>query len=252
MHYLTLRGKKKKTYREAISRFNVGVKQSFISGDRNYQCVKVYRPGEIQYIFFSPELREEQRRLKNERFAKELEKNNRLLEKTLDGKPLGKYPCEEGTIIAKGSLQKVLDKIPNPHISGLEGYFILESSLDADPERILELYKNRDIAEKLIRNIKEGTELRPIRHWSKDAIIGYVLLIFLTNFLAQLTLYKAEIPLVRNVKLLKKYLSNLTVAVVYPPKGFKFRILANVSPEIRSIFGRFIERYRDKSLDLRW
>jgi len=41
----------------------------------------------------------------------------------------------------------------------------------------------------LVSNWKfnEGTEIRPIRHWSKEAIIGYILVIFLTNFIVNLT-----------------------------------------------------------------
>jgi len=35
---------------------------------------------------------------------------------------------------------------------------------------------------KKLSPIKEGTELHPIRHWSKEAIIGYILIIFLTIF----------------------------------------------------------------------
>ena len=49
-------------------------------------------------------------------------------------------------------------------MNGLEGFFVLQSSIDNDPEKILVLYKDRDKAEKLIRNMKEGTELHPIRH----------------------------------------------------------------------------------------
>ena len=73
-----------------------------------------------------------------------------------------------------------MDEIKNPFITGLEGYFILESSVDDEPEKILRLYKEKDKAEKLIRNMKEGTELRPIRHWSTNAIIGYLFIVFLT------------------------------------------------------------------------
>src|SRR3989338_8152477 len=48
----------------------------------------------------------------------------------------------------------------NPYITGLEGFFILESSVNELSEKILRLYKERDKAEKLIRDMKEGTDLR--------------------------------------------------------------------------------------------
>ena len=100
--------------------------------------------------------------------------------------------------------------------------------------------------------MKEGTELRPIRHWSTKAIIGYLTIVFLANCVTNLTLILAKNPLVKNVKLLKKYLNNLTLTVVYPPKAFKFVVLSNISEEILSILGDFILRYEDKSLKLRW
>jgi transposase len=65
-------------------------------------------------------------------------------------------------------------------VTGLEGFFILESSVDDEPENILEAYKNQDMAEKFIRDLKEGAEMRSIRHWSKYAVIGFVLIVFLT------------------------------------------------------------------------
>jgi transposase len=137
-----------------------------------------------------------------------------------------RYPCDKGWVELFPAIQRTLSEVTNPYVNGVEGFFILESSVDAEPQQILRLYKNKDKAEKLVRNIKEGTELRPMRHWSKWAIIGYVILVFLTNFLINLTLLKAKNPAVRNVKLLKKYLMKLTVTVVYPPNGFRFHILA--------------------------
>lgn len=253
LHYLTLKPKKNGPYRVAIGEFRTGRKREFTLNDRTYECVKVRNGDETRYIFYSENLERDQLAIKRSKFSRELAKNQVLLKRTKAGKPLGEYPCEEGIIVAKGSLQKTVDDVANPHINGLEGFFILESSIDATPKEILALYKERDRAEKLVRNMKEGTELRPMHHWSKWAVIGYVVLVFLTNFLVNLTLLKAKgQPMVRNVKLLKKYLTSLTVTVVYPPNGFRFHILSNISPEILSIFGNFIDRYRDKSLPLRW
>lgn len=252
LHYLTLMPKKVGPYRRAISEFRAGQKVTIEMNQRTYECVKIRREDEFGYIFFSEELKKEQIAIKNSKFLKQLKKNKPLLYRTKAGKPLGQYPTEEGIIIAKGTLQKTVDEINNPLINGIEGFFILESSVDTEPEPILKLYKDKDKAEKLVRNIKEGTELRPMRHWSKWAIIGYVILVFLTNFLINLTLLKAENPVVKNIKLLKKYLTKLTVTVVYPPNGFKFHILANISPEILSVLGNFIDKYRDKTLPLRW
>ena len=94
--------------------------------------------------------------------------------------------------------------------------------------------------------------LRPMRHWSNDAIIGYILVIFLTNFLINLTLLRAKNTVVKNTKLLKKYLRKLTLVIIYPPTGFKFPFLTNICPEITAILGDFMKKYEDKTLPMRW
>jgi transposase len=252
-HYLTLMGKKVGPYKELISHYRDNEKVSFVVNEKRYSCVMMKRYHEYNYIFFSENLYEDQMRNKDTKFFNEMEKNRVKLKKTLNGKILGEYICEKGYILLKGTLQEIVGVMPNPYVNGLEGFFVLQSSIEDDPNKILSLYKERDRAEKLIRNMKEGTELHPIRHWSKWSVIGYLMVIFLTNFLIYLTLLKSEgQALVKNVKLLKKYLDKLTVTIVYPPKGFKFHLLSNISEEIRSILGDYIQKYRDKSLDLRW
>ena len=254
-NYLTLKAKHKRVYQKYIRIFNQEKRErKAIVLDLNgniYECVKV-KEENIKYIFFSEKLKQDQWRKKTEKFKKELEKNEAKLAKVKKGKTLGSFITKEGEVMLKGDLQKTLYPIKNPYINGLEGFFILESSVDENPKIILNLYKNRDKAEKFIRGLKEGLELRPIRHWSKKAIIGYLLITFLTNFLLNLTLFLSKNPVVKNVKLLKKYLNNLTLTVVYPKNSFKFTILSNISEEILSILGNFLRKYEDHRLKLRW
>lgn len=251
-NYLTLKAKKKKTYKKYIETYNNSKKEKIFINEIGYKCVKVREENEVQYVFYSTELFKDQKKKRDIKFERELEKNEPKLIKVKKGKVIGSYISKEGYILAKGSIQKTLDEIKNPFITGLEGYFILESSVDDEPEKILRLYKDKDKAEKLIRNMKEGTELRPIRHWSTNAIIGYLFIVFLTNCLVNLTHFLAKLPVVKNLKLLKKYLNNLTLTVVYPKNRFRFTVLSNISVEILSILGDCIYKYEDKSLDLRW
>mgnify|MGYP001619024292 FL=1 len=210
-HYLTLKPKKVSVYKKFIEQYKKGKKEEVKINDVTYSCVKIKDDEEINYIFFCEKLKQEQLALKERKFKRELKRNKGVLKKTKTGKQIDEYLTEEGVVTTTGHLQKTLASIENPRINGLEGYFILESSLDMESERALALYKDKDKAEKLFRNIKEGTELRPMRHWSTDAIIGYILVIFLTNFLTNLTLLKTKNPLVKNTKLLKKYLRKLTL-----------------------------------------
>lgn len=251
-HFLTLKAKKVSVYKTLIEKYNQGTKINVTINNVQYSCVKVVLKEEINFIFFCEKLKKEQLSLKERKFKRELQKNSGVLKKTKAGKEIDEFITEEGVVTTKGELQKVLGEVMNSHVNGLEGFFILESSVNLEPERALALYKDKDKAEKFFRSIKEGTEIRPMRHWSTDAIIGYILVIFLTNFLINLTLLRAKSTVVKNTKLLKKYLRKLTLVIVYPPSGFKFSVIANICPEITEILGDCIEKYRDKTLPLRW
>ena len=55
-----------------------------------------------------------------------------------------------------------------------------------------------------------------------------------------------------NVKLLRKYLISCAKTIVYPRSGFRFHIISNITPQITDLFGDFIKKYEDKTLELRW
>jgi transposase len=252
LHYLTLRPKKKAMYSKYIAKFKQQKKEKISFSNQEYSCVKMIEEKEVKYIFFCKKLKKDQLAKCKRKFEKQKEKNEPLLKKISKGKPIGKFISRLGEVIAKGSIQTTLgEEKTNPFITGLEGYFILESSVNTEPEKVLRLYKDKDKAEKLIRDMKEGTELRPIRHWSTNALLGYLLIVFLTNCVIQLTLFFSEVTVAKNGKLLTKYLSNVTLTVVYPPGSIKFSLISNISPEIRTILGDFIDKYRDNSVESR-
>ena len=231
-NYLTLKAKKRKAYLQYISFFNADEnkdKQEILSiNERIYKCMKIKEDNEIKYIFFSEKLKNEQLEKREKKFKTLLNNNDKILSKVKRGKVIKEYVSREGSIFARGEIQKQFE-IKNPFFTGLEGCFILESSVDESPEKILRLYKDRDKAEKLIRDLKEGTDLRPIRHWSKKAIIGYILIIFLTNCLIKLTHFLSKNIVVKNLKLLKKFLNNLTVTIIYRKNGLRERVFSNFS-----------------------
>lgn len=251
-HYLTRKPKKVKTYKKCISYFKDKIRENqvehFEINNRHYSCVKKIDGKEILYILFCTELYKSQIIAKERKFKKNIEKGNKILKR----RKKEKYPSEKGWVELIPHLQKTLLSIENPYVNEIEGFFILESSVNGEPEKILRLYKDRDKAEKFIRNLKEGIELRPIRHWSKRSIIGMIFLCFLANFLICLTLFSRESSTQKNAKLLKKFLINLTLTVVYPKDRFSFSILSNVSTQILEIFGDFVWNYEDNSLNLRW
>lgn len=252
-HYLTLKPKHRGPYKQSLQVFNTFLpKQSIVFNDVEYQCVKHLNGSEWNYIYFSKKAFDEQLAVKERKHQKQLKNNDKLLPKVREGKVLDTLVSSEGYIQTVGKLQKTIDVIPNDCITGLEGYFILESDVDCEPEKVLALYKNRDMAEKLFRNMKEGTELHPLRHWSDDAIKGYLFVVFLTNCIKSLALLFSKNPLVKNVKLLKKYLSNLALTIIYPKNSLKIRLLSNITPEIQSILGDSILKYGSTDLKNRW
>ena len=74
------------------------------------------------------------------------------------------------------------------------------------------------------------------------------------NFLINLTLILSNSSPVKECEVTQKIFDKiLSMTVVYPPNGFSIPIvLSNVTPRILAIFGDFIHRYEDKSLNLRW
>jgi transposase len=248
MNYLTLVQKNKKLYRRYLKVYKENKKEILSCNGIRYKCVKISEEGVFKYIFYSKKARKEQLKKKAKKFSKELAKNDKnILSKVNKGKSFAKFQTSKGIVYAKGEIQKQF-ALANPLITGLEGFFILESSVDEDSYKILKLYKERDRAEKLIRDMKEGTDLRPIRHFSDDAITGYILIVFLTNCLIQLTHLLNKDSVVKNGKLLKKYINNLTVTVIYYPNRPKIKIISNYSEEIRSILGDLVEKYRKNQL----
>jgi transposase len=251
--FLTLKAKNVGSYQRYLRVFHhagtTGNVTMLMVNDRQYICAKKNEEdGSISYIFFSPELYDEQMQIKEEKFERKKQQGNILLKK----RKHQVLPSDEGWVQLIPCLQRTLQEIENPYINGLEGFFILESSVDTTPEKIILVYKQRDVVEKFIRALKEGLELRPIRHWNKNCVIGIFFISFLANMLINLTQLIRKISPRKNVKLLKKHLQNLTLTVVYPENRFKFTILSNVTPEIIGLFGDFLRRYEDKSLKLRW
>ena len=211
-HYLTLKPKKVGPYKKLIAYFyrNQDRVEHFQINGRNYHCISVMKKGEYQYIYFCPELYEVHMNAREKKFMRSIAKGNKLLNK----RKFEQLPSDKGWVQLVPILQKNLVDIGNPYVNGVEGFFILESSFKDHGHEILRLYKERDKAEKFFRNIKEGIELRPLRHWNDDAIIGIIFICFLANVMIYLTEMegKNQAPEKRsNVKCLKKSLINLSL-----------------------------------------
>ncbi len=155
-NYLTLKPKTQCVYKRYISQFKTSAKVQSKIGKKVYTEAKIFDGIEYQYVHFSKRLLEDQLFKKQRKFEMELEKGNELMKKAAKKKAVNRYPSEKGWIELYPELQRTLKWIENPYITGIEGFFILESSVDAEPEAMLRIYKQRDAAEKFVRNLKEG------------------------------------------------------------------------------------------------
>ena len=248
LNYLTLKQRYKGVYQKYVELYKSSPKEVFYIKDIKYKCVKV-KDENIKYIFHSKKLYKKLHKTRNKRFQKDLLNGDKLLSKINNGKSIGKHISRRGSIILRGEIQTSLSEIVNPHITNLEGFFILESSVDDESYKMLKLYKNKDFAEKLIRNMKEGTELRPINHISKEAIIGYMVIVFLTNCIIQLSHLLNNSNVDKNLKSLRKTLNCLTLTTIYNKNVFKFSVLSNISDEIRKILGDSLKEFSEKPPD---
>lgn len=249
-NYLTLIAKRISAYKDQILFFQQNHDKVAVVeiNNRHYYCLKKEMGQQTIYIYFSPELYNDHMGIKERKFIRQKKKGNEILKK----RKHERIPSDNGWVEMIPCLQSTLYSIDNPYITGIEGYFILESSINEDPIKVLKLYKARDKVEKFIRSLKEGLDLRPIRHWNKWCIYGIIFLSFITNFLLNLTQLLSKASINKNIKLLKNFLNNLTLTIVYPKKGFRFHVISNVSSEIMHLMGGFIKKYEDKSLELRW
>ena len=244
-NYLTLKPRQRSVYKKYVQHYRKFPKKIFYINDIKYKCVKI-KEGDNKYIFYSKDLYKKLKRNRNKKFKRELEKNDSILKKVKKGKEIERFISREGDIIAKGVIQKNLIEGKNPYVTGLEGFFVLESSVDEDVYKILKLYKSKDLIEKLIRNMKEGTELRPINHITKEAIIGYLIIVFIANCIIQLSHFLSKSNVDKNLKLLKKSLNCLTVTFIYDKSALRFSVLSNISQEIREILGDSLKEFREK------
>lgn len=248
LNYLTLKPRHRETYKKYIKLYKSSAKEVFYVNSIKYKCAKIIDEN-VKYIFHSKSLYRKLRKNRDKKFQRELKKNDKILDKIKKGKEICRYISRKGDIITKGEIQKTLSDVRNPYITDLEGFFILESSVNEEAYKILKLYKNKDYAEKLIRNMKEGTELRPINHISKEAIIGYMVVVFLANLIVQLSHLSNNGNVDKNLKLLKKSLNRLTLTMIYDKSVFKFSVLSNISDEIRALLGDSLKGFGEKPPD---
>jgi len=71
-------------------------------------------------------------------------------------------------------------------------------------------------------------------------------------FIMSLTQLFCENFAVKNLEVLKKYLTNVTRTIVYLPFGYAIRIISTFSQELHPILGDFVRRYANLEVTNLW
>src|SRR3989338_769915 len=129
LNYLTLKQRYKGVYKRYIKLYKSSKKEVIYINGVKYKSVKV-KDENYKYIFHSKNLYKKLIKTRNKKFQKELKKNDKIIEKVKKVKTIDKFISRIGEIITKGEIQTALCDVKNPYVSGLEGFFILESSVD--------------------------------------------------------------------------------------------------------------------------
>ena len=95
-NFLTLKPKKVKTYKKHVRNFKKEESTNISMNHREYYFIKKKEGDEFFYIFFSPQLFEDQIRKKERKFERQKDKGNKLAEKAEKHKFVNKYPCDKG------------------------------------------------------------------------------------------------------------------------------------------------------------
>jgi len=88
-NYLTLKAKQRKAYKPLINNFESDTKFCFVMNGRTYFYCRFKSGEEYLYLFFSPDLKKDQVRKRDNKFQRDLTKGDKILSKINKGKPIG-------------------------------------------------------------------------------------------------------------------------------------------------------------------
>jgi transposase len=111
--------------------------------------------------------------------------------------------------------------------SGKEGFFALKTNADVTAAEALVLYRKKDSIEKLFHSFKNEIEVKPVRCWKKERIIGVLLIGFIIQLFVSLLRHAAEITRHTCTNFIKKSLRNLTETVIMRDNREKRRVYSN-------------------------
>jgi transposase len=198
---------------------------------------KVFFPSRTKYMYFSQNLCDDI--LLNRRKRLEQEYDEALaLQKTIQSKkkPRKKYRSSNHFLrthlsytfpLTGMSREEAIDRALRLSITGKEGFFALVSNKDFSLHEALSFYREKDSIEKLFNSIKNEIHIRPTRCWTREAIYGSILIVFLAQLVISMLRYKHASLRRVSTKFIMQSLKNFALTIIVGKDGQKKRVFSN-------------------------
>ena len=200
---------------------------------------KVY-DSRVNYFFFSSKLESEQiesklRKAKKqfdeaEQFQLLIDSKKKLPKKYQITNPLIDMKYSYQTKLPLLTKEEAFEKVKKTAITGREGFFCLTSKDNLTLNEALNLYREKDSVEKIMHSLKNEINIKPVRVWSDNGIIGVLLIGYLANLIISLIRYDEPELKKLSTKFIKISLSNLTVTIEMLNHHKKRRVYSNFDP----------------------
>lgn len=191
-------------------------------GEGGY-CLKKVFPSCVNYHFFSLGLEKLEMKSVEKKVRKKLKEAKDLQNDIEKGKKIKKrHQIDNVLIKATVSVQTKLTEVTEDEaigilraesITGCEGFFCLVFDRDMDPRKIREMYRSKDIMEKLFPSMKSDIGIRPIRTWTESSAYGVLLIGFLAQAMVSVTRFLVRPAFFVATKFITDPMQKLTLTV---------------------------------------
>ena len=134
------------------------------------------------------------------------------------------------------SREDAIERALQLSITGKEGFFALVSNKDFSLHEALQYYREKDGVEKLFNSIKNELHIRPTRCWTREAINGSILIVFLAQLIISMLRYKHASLRHVSTKFIMQSLNNFALTIIIGKNGLKNRVFSNFDQINTTIF----------------
>jgi len=239
MKYLSRMKLNASDVKQHLNTFNKEEWTPVVTGNMDEQVYgkKLVFPSRTKYLYFSQNLYDST--LVNRRKHLEREYDEALnLWKTIQEKkrPRQKYRNSNHFLqthlsytfpLTGLSREEAIARALQLSITGKEGFFALASNKDFSLHEALQYYREKDCVEKLFNSIKNELHIRPTRCWTREAIYGSILIVFLAQLVISMLRYKHAGLRHVSTKFIMQSLKNFALTIITGKNGVRKRVFSN-------------------------